>query len=137
MDRIIPRLIILLLYLIATWCWHLFIVFMGTLRIFTRSPQLVSAQVRYFLMKSQMERYFKKNAHLDRIKYYLLNCSIGNWYILYQISKNINPRLFAEFITVLAETINPDPTIENEEPEIYFSSEVCIATILNIFKNQN
>ena len=98
---------------------------MGTLRIFTRSPQLVSAQVRYFLMKSQMERYFKKNAHLDRIKYYLLNCSIGNWYILYQISKNINPRLFAEFITVLAETINPDPTIENEEPEIYFSSEVC------------
>ena len=107
---------------------------MGTLRIFTRSPQLVSAQVRYFLMKSQMERYFKKNAHLDRIKYYLLNCSIGNWYILYQISKNINPRLFAEFITVLAETINPDPTIENEEPEIYFSSEVCIATNLNIFK---
>ena len=108
---------------------------MGTLRIFTRSPQLVSAQVRYFLMKSQMERYFKKNAHLDRIKYYLLNCSIGNWYILYQISKNINPRLFAEFITVLAETINPDPTIENEEPEIYFSSEVCTRSGLKYEKS--
>ena len=39
------------------------------------------------------------------------------------MSKNINPRLFIEFLTVLAETINPDPTIENEEREIYFSEE--------------
>ena len=39
------------------------------------------------------------------------------------MSKNINPRLFCEFMTVLAETIEPDPTIENEEPEIFFSEE--------------
>ena len=70
-----------------------------------------------------MDRYFKNNAHINRIKYFLLNCSIGNWYVLYQMSKNINPRLFIEFLTVLAETINPDPTIENEEREIYFSEE--------------
>ena len=60
---------------------------------------------------------------MNRIKYFLLNCSIGNWYVLYQMSKNINPRLFCEFMTVLAETIEPDPTIENEEPEIFFSEE--------------
>ena len=108
---------------VLTWLWHAFIVTMGTIRIFTRTPQVVSAQIRYFLLKSQMDRHFKNNAHMNRIKYFLLNCSIGNWYVLYQMSKNINPRLFCEFMTVLAETIEPDPTIENEEPEIFFSEE--------------
>ena len=37
------------------------------------------------------------------------------------MSKNLNQRFFAEFITVLALTVNPDPTIEPEEPEIYLT----------------
>ena len=39
------------------------------------------------------------------------------------MSKNINQRYFAEFLTVLALTIDPDPTIVNEEPEIYITEE--------------
>ena len=37
------------------------------------------------------------------------------------MSKNLNQRFFAEFITVLALTVNPDPNIEPEEPEIYLT----------------
>jgi hypothetical protein len=37
------------------------------------------------------------------------------------MSKNLNKRFFAEFITILALTVNPDPTIEPEEPEIYLT----------------
>ena len=39
------------------------------------------------------------------------------------MSKNLNQRFFAEFITVLALTVNPDPNIEPEEPEIYLTEE--------------
>ena len=45
----------------------------------------------------------------------------GDWFVLYQMSKNLNRRFFAEFITVLALTVNPDPTIEPEEPEIFLT----------------
>jgi len=108
---------------VLIWLWHCFIVFMGVVRLLTRSPQLVSAEVRYFLMKFKMQKYFKNNAHIKRIKHYLTNCSIGDWYVLYQMSKNLNQRFFAEYLTVLAMTIDPDPTIENEEAEIFITEE--------------
>ena len=50
-----------------------------------------------------------------------LNFISGDWFVLYQMSKNLNQRFFAEFITVLALTVNPDPNIEPEEPEIYLT----------------
>merc|ERR1711899_498661 len=96
---------------------------MGVVRLLTRSPQLVSSEVRYFLMKFKMQRYFKNNAHIKRIKHYLTNCSIGDWFVLYQMSKNLNQRFFAEYITVLSMTIDPDPNIEPEEPELYLNEE--------------
>lgn len=105
------------------WLWHCFIVVMGVIRLLTRSPQLVSAEVRYFLMKFKMERYFKNNAHIKRIKHYLTNCSIGDWYVLYQMSKNLNQKFFAEYLTVLAMTIDPDPTVEVEEEEIFIPED--------------
>ena len=73
------------------------------------------------LMKMRLKRYLKINAHAKHIQYYILHCSIGDWFVLYQMSKNLNKRFFAEFITVLALTVNPDPTIEPEEPEIYLT----------------
>lgn len=108
---------------VLTWLWHCFIVVMGVIRILTRTPQLVSAHVRYFLVKFNLSKYFKNNAHVKHIRHYLINCSIGDWYVLYQMSKNLNQRFFAEYLTVLALTIDPDPTIENEEPEIYITEE--------------
>lgn len=106
---------------VIIWIWHCFIVLVGSMRIFTRSSQLISPQVRYFLMKMKLKRYFKINAHVKHIQYYCLHCSIGDWFVLYQMSKNLNKRFFAEFLTVLALTVNPDPNIEPEEPEIYLT----------------
>merc|ERR1739838_834144 len=71
----------------------------------------------------KMQKYFKNNAHIKRIKHYLTNCSIGDWYVLYQMSKNLNQRFFAEYLTVLAMTIDPDPTVEVEEEEIFIPDE--------------
>jgi hypothetical protein len=103
------------------WIWHWFIVLIGSIRILTRSGQLVSSRVRYFLMHVKMKRQFKNNAHVKHIQHYIRHCSIGDWFVLYQMSKNLNQRFFAEYITVLALTVNPDPTIEPEEPGLFLT----------------
>jgi len=106
---------------IVLWIWHCFICTVGIIRILTRTSQLVSGHVRLMLMKMRLKQHLKNNAHTKHIQYYILHCSIGDWFVLYQMSKNLNKRFFAEFITILALTVNPDPTIEPEEPEIYLT----------------
>ena len=32
----------------------------------------------------------------------LLYCSIGDWFLLYQMNKNMNKRFFAEFLALLS-----------------------------------
>ena len=108
---------------ILIWIWFIFLIFMGTMRLCTRSTQLVSSKVRYFLMKLKMNRYFKNHAHMKHIHHYIDNCQIGDWFVLYQMSKNQNKEFFARFLAVLALTVDPDPDVEADEPEIYLSAE--------------
>ena len=50
-----------------------------------------------------MHRYFKKNENIVKVKKYLAECSVGDWFVLYQMSKNMNKRLFFDFLTSLAQ----------------------------------
>jgi hypothetical protein len=105
------------------WLWHGFLVIIGCLRVSTRSSQVLSSKVRFFLIKMNVNRYFRNNAHMKHIRHYVCNCSIGDWFVLHQMSKNINKRYFAEFLALLAMTVDPDPNIEPEEREINLSPE--------------
>jgi len=108
---------------VILWFWHCFIVFIGSIRIITRTSQVTSSKIRYFLLRTRLKRYLKNNAHTQHIQHYVTHCSIGDWFVLYQMSKNLNQRFFAEYITVLSMTIDPDPNIEPEEPELYLNEE--------------
>ncbi len=103
------------------WVWHYFMLTMGCIRVVTRLGQVLSSTVRLFLIRIKMHKYFKKNAHTKHIQHYLMHCSIGDWFVLYQMSKNLNTRFFAEFLALLAMTVDPDPNIEPEEPEIHLT----------------
>ncbi|XP_040575378.1 innexin inx2 isoform X1 [Lepeophtheirus salmonis] len=106
------------------WYWYCLLIILGVIRIISRTSQIASSKVRYFLMKIKMNAYFgKHNHHMRHIQHYVLNCSIGDWFVLYQMSKNLNKRFFAEFIALTAMIVNPDPNIAPEEPEIFFSDE--------------
>ena len=105
------------------WCWLYCLVLLGLIRVVTRFFQLTNASIRYFLMNLKMNRYLRKNAHLRHIKHYITNCSLGDWFVLYQMSKNLNTRFFAEFMSVLAMSVDPDPNIEPEDPVIEFTPE--------------
>ena len=54
-------------------------------------------------MELRMHRYFKKNENIVKVKKYLAECSVGDWFVLYQMSKNMNKRLFFDFLTSLAQ----------------------------------
>ena len=108
---------------LLVWVWHWFLILLGILRVATRTMQVTSAKVRFFLVRMRLDRYFKKNRHMLHIRHYINHCSIGDWFVLYQMSKNLNKRYFAEFLSLLAMTVDPDPNIEPEEPEIHLSPE--------------
>eukprot|EP00092_Neocalanus_flemingeri_P020605 GFUD01022326.1.p1 GENE.GFUD01022326.1~~GFUD01022326.1.p1 ORF type:complete len:425 (-),score=107.53 GFUD01022326.1:32-1306(-) len=99
------------------WFWHCTLIIAGILRVITRGIQLSSSSVRFFLMKMQMHRYLSNNKHAKHIEHYVVNCSIGDWFVLYQMNKNMNKRFFAEFLALLSIKINPDPDL-SADPEI-------------------
>ena len=66
---------------------------------------------RYLLIKWKIRRYFKK----DENEHYIEHCSLGDWLVLYQMSRNMNKRFFADFLSVLSKTVNPHPADECHE----------------------
>ena len=48
---------------------------------------------------------------------YINKCSYGDWFVLCQMSRNMNQRFFCEFLTLLSRTINPEPEIEYDDEE--------------------
>ena len=55
-------------------------------------PQVSSKWVRYQVMKARISRYFKTDANLRHVEHYAKHCSIGDWFVLYQMSRNMNTR---------------------------------------------
>ena len=51
-------------------------------------------------------RHFKNNEHTPEIKAYITKCTIGDWFVLYQMSKNLNRRFFNVFLTKLSKDAN-------------------------------
>merc|ERR1711971_1115884 len=57
---------------------------------------------RFQQMELRMHRYFKTDENIMRVKEYLAECSVGDWFVLYQMSKNMNKRLFFVFLSNLS-----------------------------------
>merc|ERR1711990_761277 len=67
------------------WWWFLFLSVVGALRIVYRIIQAHSAVVRFYLINLRMNRYFKRSHKIVKIENYLNNCSLGDWFVLYQL----------------------------------------------------
>merc|ERR1719483_147300 len=106
------------------WYWHGVLIVAGIVRVITRSLQLMSSSVRHYLMEMTMNHYLNNNKHTKHIQHYVTNCSIGDWFILYQMNKNMNKRIFAEFLALLSMKVNPDP---------YLSAD----PLIDIFKKED
>ena len=58
--------------------------------------------IRCYISDMLYFRYLSKNKHVRHIQHYVATCSIGDWFVLYQMSKNMNKRFFAEFLALLS-----------------------------------
>lgn len=99
------------------WFWYLFLVLMGAFRVTDRLVQVLSWRVRYQLIKWKIRRYFVKTENDEPVRYYVEHCSLGDWLVLYQMSRNMNKRFFADFIYVLARRVNPHDEDDSEGEE--------------------
>ena len=82
--------------------------FVGIIRIIFRIIQINSTRLRFYLLKIRMNRYFKRNANMDKVRTYIEKCSRGDWFVLYQLSKNLNRPFFMEFLVTLSRTLDPE-----------------------------
>ena len=99
------------------WFWYGFLTIFGVTRLIYRVVQCSSRRLRYFIIKIHTHRYFHPHGHTRHVEHYIKKCSFGDWFVLYQMSRNMNRRFFAEFLTLLSRRVNPDPEIIDEEEE--------------------
>ncbi|XP_023325021.1 innexin inx2 isoform X2 [Eurytemora carolleeae] len=109
---------------LVLWYWYFFLLFLGSTRIVYRVVQLLSSRIRYQMMKMKMHRYFKNNENIQHIKHYVYHCSIGDWFVLYQMSRNMNRRFFADFLVVLSKRVNPHPNAHCDEHPFFTETEI-------------
>ena len=100
---------------LVLWWWLFFLVFVGFSRFGFRIIQIYSARLRFYMLKMRMQRYFKRSASTDKIKNYICKCSRGDWFVLYQLSKNLNRVFFMDFLVTLARTVDPESPARDEQ----------------------
>ena len=74
----------------------------------SRIVQINSAKLRFCLLDLRMHRYFKRDSNSEHIRDYVCKCSRGDWFVLYQLSKNLNRPFFMDFLVVLTRQVKPD-----------------------------
>jgi len=84
------------------WWWCFVISLVAVIRLVYRGLQLRSSALRYQLINMRMNRYFKRSARIEKIETFIYQCKLGDWFVLYQMSKNLNRPFFMDFLTALS-----------------------------------
>ena len=71
--------------------------------------------LRFKLLDLRLHRYLKKSCKLEYIRTYILECKLGDWFVMYQLSKNLNRPFFIDFLTAISvKYVKNDLTVESE-----------------------
>jgi len=95
------------MYLIF-WFWYVILGFISLLAFLYRITTIVSSKIRFALIYKTIRHQFDGDlkGHLQNI---LDQGQIGDWFVLYQLSKNSNPYFYREFIRELAKDLKQKP----------------------------
>lgn len=90
----------------------------GFIRVLYRMIQCKSSRLRYHLINMRMNRYFKKSSKVAKIETFVCKCKLGDWFVLYQLSKNLNRPFFMDFLTQLSiRYTEKSAVLDEEDPE--------------------
>lgn len=87
------------LYLVL-WFWFCSLSIISLFSLIYRAIIFMNKTVRSYLLMAQV-RYLNRSV----AKAIVQNLSFGDWFILYQIGKNVNPIIFQEFINDLGSAV--------------------------------
>ncbi|XP_025202816.1 innexin inx2-like [Melanaphis sacchari] len=82
---------------VFVWFWFLFIAVISGINLLYRVAIIISTKFRFVLLRMK-SRLSLRNDLITIIE----NFQIGDWFVLYQIGKNCEPRIFKELISTLA-----------------------------------
>jgi len=99
------------------WWWFFFLAIMGLIRLIYRLCQILSPELRFQLINMRMNRYFKKSTKIVKIEHFVSQCKLGDWFVLYQLSKNINRPFFMDFLIHLSTRYAHGHVCDEEDPD--------------------
>ena len=88
------------------WFWFVFLMIIGSIQMVFEFAVLFVPSIRHFLLKIQMG----STDSSGKVQNYIcFGCDVGDWFVLYQISKNMDKRFFRELVKKLADDYNGTP----------------------------
>jgi len=101
------------IYLVL-WFWYIFLGPVSVIYLCYRLITLMFHGVRYSLLYRKVKR--KYDDEMPRaLDYILAKGQLGDWFVLYQLSKNCNPYFFREFIKELSHDLRAKPKKSRSE----------------------
>jgi len=95
------------IYLVL-WFWYMFLGPVSVLYLCYRLVTLMFHGVRYSLLYRKVRRKYDEDMPRS-LDFILAKGQLGDWFVLYQLSKNCNPYFFREFIKELARELKSRP----------------------------
>jgi len=95
-----------------TWCWSVLLALLSTTRLFYRAAICSSSSFRLKTFKVRIRRILQAQpqAAEDMVSQFIRSLPLGDWFVLHQLSKNLNRHFFVDFLVHLS-------TLEESEGE--------------------
>lgn len=79
------------------WFWFILLTALTALSLLYRLAVIMGPQVRVYLLRAR-----SRLSSQEQIEIIARNCQIGDWFVLYQLGRNIDPLIFKELMSDLA-----------------------------------
>lgn len=79
------------------WFWFIILAGLSALSLAYRIAVILSPKLRYVLLRAR-----SRLSPQDQVKIISAKCQIGDWFVLYQLGKNMDPLVYKQFIADLA-----------------------------------
>lgn len=83
------------------WFWFLLVAVLSGLNLVYRTAVVVMPKFRLLLLRAR-----SRLAPQDEVETITKKCQIGDWFVLYQLGKNIDPLIFKELVSDLAKRLD-------------------------------
>ncbi|VEN52273.1 unnamed protein product [Callosobruchus maculatus] len=88
------------------WFWFIFLSVLSGISLIYRCCVIVGPKMRLYLLRAKC-----RIASSDQVETIANKCEVGDWFVLYQLGKNIDPLIFKEVMSDLAKKLEGKETV--------------------------